>query len=575
MVYAENGDNFDTIHFFSTAQISTWIHCRQTMAFSPVDSKYNTHQTMKHSFFLLTTALAHTALLAAPATISLDPISTVRNGDAAEIFAQSAAEIVKFDSVTKRMFVVNGSTDSIDIFDATNPAAPVFLKSVNLSELGNPNSVDVNPNAKANEIAVAVSAPDAAQRGNVVFLNKQGDILQTIRVGYLPDMLTYNLKGGRLVVANEGEPNADYSIDPEGSVSIINIDGRRRTHNEVTFSKLTLADVPGVRITGPAGTTVAQDLEPEFVAIDGNIAYVTCQENNAVAKINISKKRLEAILPLGSINHAELGNAIDTSDKDSMIRIANWPVRGLLMPDGIATYTASERGERTTYFVTANEGDSRERTGYIDEARVKTRSLDPSAFPLAAELKADGNLGRLTIVSTEGKIEGQSVHQELYSFGARSFSIFDEKGTMVYDSGSMIETYLAENFPDDFNCAHDESGAFDSRSDNKGAEPEAIEIGVIDGRTYAFVGLERFSGILVCDITNPRDVKFAGFGLNRDFSVNYDEDNLGNVAAAGDLGPEGLDFVPATKSPNGKPLLVVANEVSGTTTIYQISAMAP
>jgi DNA-binding beta-propeller fold protein YncE len=575
VVYAENGDNFDTIHFFSTAQISTWMHCRQTMAFSPVDSKYNTHQTMKHSFFLLTTALAHTALLAAPATISLDPISTVRNGDAAEIFAQSAAEIVKFDSVTKRMFVVNGSTDSIDIFDATNPAAPVFLKSVNLSELGNPNSVDVNPNAKANEIAVAVSAPDAAQRGNVVFLNKQGDILQTIQVGYLPDMLTYNLKGGRLVVANEGEPNADYSIDPEGSVSIIDIDGRRRTHKEVTFSKLTLADVPGVRITGPAGTTVAQDLEPEFVAIEGNIAYVTCQENNAVAKINLSKKRLETILPLGSINHAELGNAIDTSDKDSMIRIANWPVRGLLMPDGIATYTASERGKRSTYFVTANEGDSRERTGYIDEARVKTRSLDPSAFPLAAELKADANMGRLTIVSTEGKIEGQSVHQELYSFGARSFSIFDENGTMVYDSGSMIETYLAENFPDNFNCAHDESGAFDSRSDNKGAEPEAIEIGVIDGRTYAFVGLERFSGILVCDITNPRDVKFAGFGLNRDFSVNYDEDNLGNVAAAGDLGPEGLDFVPATKSPNGKPLLVVANEVSGTTTIYQISAMAP
>lgn len=527
---------------------------------------------MKNSFFLLATALANTAIFAATPTISLEPISTVRNGDAAEIFAKSAAEIVKFDSVTKRMFVVNGSTDSIDIFDATNPAAPTLIKSVDLSEFGNPNSVDVNPNFKLKEIAVAVNAPDKTQRGNVIFLTKDGDFIEALQVGYLPDMLTYDAKGGKLLVANEGEPNDNYTIDPEGSVSIIDIDGRRRTHKEVTFSRLTLADVPGVRITGPEGTTVAQDLEPEFIAIDGNTAYVTCQENNAVVKINISKKRLESILPLGSINHAELGNAIDASDKDD-IRIANWPVRGLLMPDAIATYTASERGKRTTYFVTANEGDARDWGDYTDESRVKNLALDPSAFPLAAQLKLDGNLGRLAVMNTEGKIEGQEVHQQLFSYGTRSFSIFDEDGTLVYDSGAMIETYLAENFPDDFNCTHDESDSSDTRSDAKGPEPEAIEIGVIDGRTYAFVGLERFSGILVCDITNPRDVKFAGFGLNRDFSVAYDEDNLVNVANAGDLGPEGLDFVPANKSPNGKPLLVVANEISGTTTIYQISGL--
>jgi DNA-binding beta-propeller fold protein YncE len=529
---------------------------------------------MKSPVILLASALAHAPLFAQ--SLGLTPISTVRNGDAADLFDASAAEIVKFDPVTKRMFVVNGATDAIDIFDAANPAAPAFLKSIDLSAFGNPNSVDVNPNAAQNEIAVAVGAENKSERGSVLFFTKDGAPTGSLKVGHLPDMLTYNSDGSKLVVANEGEPTEDYAFDPEGSVSIIDIVGRRRLHREVTFTHLTPADVPGVRITGPEGTTVAQDMEPEFVAIQGHFAYVTCQENNAVAKIDIFKRRLVSVFPLGSINHAELGNAIDASDRDNMIRIANWPVRGLFMPDGIAAYTVDEaKGKRSTYFVTANEGDARDWGDYIDEARAGSRNLDPSAFPLAVELKKSANLGRLNVVTTEGDLDSDGDYDQLFSFGTRSFSIFDENGKLVFDSGSMIETYLAENFPDDFNCAHDESGSIDSRSDNKGAEPEAIELGVIDGRTYAFVGLERFSGILVCDITDPRAVSMSGFGLNRDFSVEFDGDNLGNVAAAGDLGPEGLDFVPAHRSPNGKPLLVVANEVSGTTTIYQIGAAAP
>jgi len=540
-------------------------------------------QIMKTSFILLATALAHTSLFADEPTLSFQRLSTVQNGVPADLFAQSAAEIVKFDPVTKRMFVVNGATDSIDIFDATNLNDPEFIESVDLSEIGNPNSVDINPNPKANEVAIAVGADDSTQRGKVVFISKDGDVQGLpVEVGYLPDMLTYDEKGNHVVVANEGEPNEDYTVDPEGSVSIIRVNGSNRTHSEVTFSHLTPENVPGVRISGPEGTTVAQDLEPEFISIHDNIAYVTLQENNAVAKININKRKIEAILPLGSINHADLGNAIDFSDRDfdgtsgggGITRIANWPVRGLLMPDGIATYTAPiEDGskKRGTYFVTANEGDARERAGYIDEGRVSSRTLDPSAFPLGATLKLNQNLGRLNVVTTEGKIDGTSVHEQLFSFGSRSFSIFDENGKMVFDSGEMIETYLAENFPTAFNSTHDENPSFDTRSDNKGPEPEAVEIGKINDRTYAFIGLERFSGIFVCDITNPRDVKFAGFAMNRDFGVAYKSGSLTNVANAGDLGPEGLDFVPAAKSPNGQPLLVVANEISGTTTIYQVS----
>lgn len=500
--------------------------------------------------------------------LKFKPVSTVRNGEAADLFDQSAAEIVKFDAKSKKMFVVNGANNSVDVFNASNPASPVFVQSIDLSKYGNPNSLDVHPTA--NEIAVAVGNEDKTLRGRVVFLTKKGELIGTVKVGYLPDMLTYNAEGTKVVVANEGEPNDDYSVDPEGSVSIIEIDGDKRTHHEVTFSDLKRSDVPGVRISGPKGTTVAQDLEPEYVSIEGKFAYVTCQENSAVAKINLETRKLVRIMALGTINHAELGYGIDASDEDGMIRIANWPVRGQFMPDGIATYTAKSGDKTATYFVTANEGDSREYGDYLDEARVEDLTLDPSAFPLGDELKKPENLGRLKVVNTRGDIDGDGDFDQLFSYGTRSFSIFDSKGNLVFDSGSMIEIHLAENFPDEFNSAHDESGSFDARSDDKGAEPEAIELGTIGGRTYAFVGLERFSGIMVFDITNPRKVSYAGFALNRDFGVTFNEDDLSKFGQAGDLGPEGMDFVSAKDSPNGKPLLVVANEVSGTTTIYQI-----
>ena len=525
-------------------------------------------------------AIIATAISTAAASaqgLELTPLSTVRPaGPAADLFDASAAEIVKFDPQSKRMFIVNGKDDAIDIYDASNPAAPVFVTSVDLSAIGNPNSVSVNPRQGSNEVAVALAAPSKADRGQVVFMDTSGNILQSVQVGYLPDMLTYDATGRMVVVANEGEPTEDYSFDPEGSVSIIRIAGRKRSHTEVTLGGLTAQDVQGVRITGPAGTTIAQDLEPEFVAIEGSTAFVTCQENNAVLKIDLNRARVAGVLPLGTIDHSRLGSALDVSDRDNMIRIANWPVHGMFMPDGIATYTTGPGKSRMTYFVTANEGDARDWGDYLDESRVRSLRLDPSAFPLGDVLRDNANLGRLAVVNTNGDVDGDGDFDQLFSYGTRSFSIFDQNGNLVFDSGAMIETYIAENYPDDFNCAHDESGSSDSRSDNKGPEPEAIALGTIGGRTYAFVGLERFSGIAVFDITDPASVTMAGFGINRDFSVEFDEDNLDNFAAAGDLGPEGIEFVPAGKSPNGRNLLLVANEVSGSTTIYQIlPASAP
>lgn len=512
------------------------------------------------------------------AQITLNPLSSARNGVPADLFDESAAEIVSYDPVNQRMYVVNGKDDAIDIFDISDPANPQLFTSVDLSAYGNPNSVDVNPKAFYDEVAVAVDSGEADVRGNVVILKKDGSFKAAYEVGYLPDMLTYDATGRKIIVANEGEPSDDYSFDPEGSVSIL----QRRwfgyySVSEVSFAGITEDELNGARITGPDGTTIAQDLEPEYVALDPNnrYAYVGCQENNAIVTIDLLTKQVVNVFGLGSKDHSVFGNAFDASDRDEMINIANWPVKGLYMPDSIAAYKAGFN----TYIVTANEGDGREYDTYVDESRVKDLeedfglTLNPSSFPLADILLEDENLGRLTVMVTEGELDGDpSTLEELYSYGARSFSIFSADGELIYDSGDFIEVYLAENFPDDFNSGNDANQDFDSRSDAKGPEPEALAIGTIGLRTYAFVGLERIGGIMIFDITDPENVEFVSYTNNRNFDAVFDEDNLADFGDAGDLGPEGIEFIPAYQSPNGKPLLLVANEVSGTTTVFEITA---
>ncbi|MGF1448689.1 MAG: choice-of-anchor I family protein [Opitutales bacterium] len=512
------------------------------------------------------------------ASLTLTPIGTIRAGDAVEIFDESAAEIVSYDRFTKQMYVVNGATDSIDIYSIADPTAPVLVTSVDLSDYGTPNSVDVNPRFFRNEVAVAVDSGDAAVRGTVVFIKRDGTFIDSVEVGFLPDMLTYDRFGFRLVVANEGEPNDMYTIDPEGSVSVIERGFFGYRVFEIGFGGITEADLNGARISGPEGTTIAQDLEPEFITVDprGRLAYVACQENNAIVVVDIIFKRVVKVFGLGTKNHAELGNAIDASDRDDMIRIANWPVQGLFQPDSIASYRF--RGE--TFIVTANEGDGREFTfddasgdevvAFTDESRVEDLELDPSAFPLGDVLKLEENLGRLNVITTQGNIDGDDDFDQLFTFGARSFSIFSTDGELVFDSGDFFETFLALNFPDAFNSDNDENDSFDSRSDAKGPEPEALTLGTLYGKTFAFVGLERFGGIMVFDVTNPYDVEFVTFVNNRDFSIDFDDEVAAEIEQAGDLGPEGIEFVPASASPNGKPLLLVANEVSGTTTVYEI-----
>ena len=498
-------------------------------------------------------------------TAQLNQLGTYATG----IFAESAAEIVAFDAATDRLFVVNGADFAVDILDISNPTVPSKLSAIDVSAFGGGvNSVAVSGGI----VAIAIEADIKQDPGMVAFFDTSGNLISSVVVGALPDSLTFTPDGRKVDVANEGEPSEDYTNDAVGSISIIDLSGgvENLSQTAVTtasfegFDKQTLIN-QGIRIFGP-NASVAQDLEPEFVTVssDSTTAWVTLQENNAIAKVNLANGQVE-LLPLGLKDYSLPGNGIDPSNEDGGINIREVPVFGLYQPDTIATYEVGGK----TYLVTANEGDARDYEAFSEEARVADLVLDPTAFPDAANLQKEENLGRLKVTTTLGDTDGDGDYDQLFAYGGRSFAIWDETGNLVFDSGDALEQITAEQVPNGFN-SDDEANAFDDRSDDKGPEPEALAIGQIGNRTFAFVGLERTSGIAVFDISNPRNPQFQEYVNNRNFNVPITLADGSVNPAVGDVSPESLTFISAVDSPTGRPLLVAANEISGTTTVYDV-----
>ena len=543
---------------------------------------------LKHRGKLLALSLIAGAVLSAciePGPGTPNGLSLQKIGGYAHAGGLSSAEITAYDEHSKRLFVVNGALGSIDVLDLSDPSQPTLIASLAATDIG-PDLGAINSVAVHNGIvALAIEAAPKTASGLVAWLRaKDLTLLGTDTVGALPDMLTFTPDGTHLLVANEGEPNsynqAD-SVDPEGSISIIRVQGLNpnaaRLQREVHTAgfgefndQIDNLRTAGVRIYGP-NASVAQDLEPEYitVAADGNTAWVTLQENNAVAVLDIKARQVTAIRPLGFKDHSLDGMGMDVSDEDGgvntnsgtpAIRIAPVPVKGMYLPDTIASYQANGK----TWLITANEGDARaDWPGFNEETRVRahcTLGLDPVVFADAANQVRDSNLGRLRITSTPngGQTGKNAAGQctELYSFGARSFSIWSSDLQRVYDSGDQFEQRTQKLDNVKFNASND-NNTFDGRSPAKGPEPEGVAIATFASRTYAFIGLERVGGIMVYEVTKPQAPSF----------VTYANDRNG---VDGDRGPEGLHVIPAAKSPNGKPLLVVGNETSGTTAIYEI-----
>ncbi|HPE58401.1 MAG TPA: choice-of-anchor I family protein, partial [Bacteroidales bacterium] len=495
-----------------------------------------------------------------------NPMLTYLSGIKLGSWDEGAAEISAYDAGTKKLFVTNAEFTTLDIIDLSDPSNPVKVDDIDITPYGaGLQSVAVYNGV----VAVAVQSETSTDPGFVVFFDTDGNFLSQATVGSLPDMLIFTPDGTKLLVANEGEPNDDYTVDPEGSVSIIDM--------TVGAANLTNANVitagfaafngaildAGIRIFGP-GASVAQDIEPEYIAIspDGTKAYVTCQENNAFAVVDIATATITDLLGMGFKNHNLPGNGMDASDKSSSVQIKSWPVFGMYLPDAVDSYSVNGN----TYYVTVNEGDARDYDGYSEEARVKDLNLDPVAFPNASWLKKNENLGRLKTTTANGDIDNDGFYEEIYCYGGRSFTIWNENGEVVFDSQDDFEQITAGYLNHNFNSSNDENDSFKNRSDDKGPEPEALKIAQIEGRYYAFIGLERVGGIMVYDVTNPNFPEFVEYRNDRNFAVDAEDDLTGHY------GPEGILFIKSTESGNGQPLVVVSHEVSGSVAIYQVNA---
>lgn len=452
---------------------------------------------------------------------------------------EGAAEITAYDPDTKKLFVVSNDGNSrIDVVDLQDPANPSLLGAIDITPYGGGvNSVAVNDG----QLAAAVEADPAQEPGLIVFFDT--DNLQELRrvtVGALPDMVTFSPDGRYVLSANEGEPSDEYDVDPLGTVSIIDLDHDYAV-TTLDFSgfagQQAALEASGLRIFGP-GASLAQDLEPEYIAVseDSKHAWVSLQENNGLARIDLETKTIGTIFPLGFKDYSLPENAIDVSDRDDQIQLSPWPVFGMYQPDAIAAYEV----DGVSYVVTANEGDARDYDGFSEEERIEDLTLDAAAFPDAETLQQEDQLGRLEITTTLGDTDEDGDYDQLYSYGARSFSIWDgATGEQVYDSGNELEQQII-----------DARRYEDSRSDAKGAEPEGVVLGKVGEQTIAFIGLERVDAVVVYDVTNPHQPQFLQTLLSGD-------------------APEGLVFVSADDSPNGRSLFIVSSEGDGLVKLFQ------
>ncbi len=484
------------------------------------------------------------------------------------------AEIVKYNADNQKFYVINGKGQTIDIVSLTGLTSEEGQqlqkeKSINIADVvntatfqyGDVTSIDINTSKKV--IAATVQDADYAKTGKIVVMNYDGEIQQTYDAGVQPDMVKISADGKYILSADEAEPRMGLvsGVDPEGSVTVVEVATGYVTHVKFTDQSV-IDDNVHIRNNGTKADAV-RDLEPEYIALsdNGKKAYVTLQENNAIATIDVAAGKVLSVKSLGYKDHSLPGNELDAA-RDDMIQLENLPILGSYMPDGIAHVSIGG----VDYLVTANEGDATEWEEFVNIADFKTVkntiTLDSSLFKGMSPVDAQAALDKMKTTKAFDKLEvlTDQGNDAVYTLGGRSFSIWKaDTMELVYDSGSELEQMTAQRLPNVFNWSNDDN-TFEKRSAKKGPEPEDVKIGMVNGQVYAFVGLERIGGVMTYNISNPNKAQFANYLNSRDFTQ----------AIAGDVAPEGLEFVAAEVSPTGRPLVLIGNEVSGTVSVNEI-----
>ena len=131
-------------------------------------------------------------------------------------------------------------------------------------------------------------------------------------------------------------------MDPEGTISIIDLTAglEKLTANTLSFNDVEIDDQ--VRLSSKG--TVTQQLEPEYISItpDSKRAYVSLQENNAIATLNLETNTIMHVKGLGIKDHSVPGNQLD-GKRNNKTELENLPLLGFYMPDAIDTFSEVEK----------------------------------------------------------------------------------------------------------------------------------------------------------------------------------------------------------------------------------------
>lgn len=466
------------------------------------------------------------------------------------------AEIVKYNKYNQTMYLVSGKTQSVHIVNLNNvnsnsnttleATKTVTLESIGINDAGDITSVDVSPDGK--EIAIAIQHKDYDKNGYIARFDANGQLINIHEAGIQPDMITYSPDGSLILTANEGEPRQGYeagTVDPKGSITAL--DTNTNQSYDIDFTAFDSAESRAALVADNViikkDTAPSVDFEPEYITIsnDSLTAYVTLQEANSIATIDLTTKQVTRVDSLGFKDYSSGDNKVDLYKKDDAINITNTDeFLGIYMPDGISSYEVDGK----TYLLTANEGDSREWGDYINEVEEKYGESE----------------SKIVTLNTDD-YDGFDDLSKKYLFGGRSFSIIDASTmTMVSDSNGEFEEITAKLLPEYFNCSNDDI-SFEDRSGKKGPEPEDIKTMIIDGKVMAFIGLERIGGVMMYDVSDPTNPIYVDYLNLRDFSDDI----------SGSVSPEGLCTVSAKDSPTNKPMLIIANEVSGDVNVVEVA----
>ncbi|MDD6488495.1 MAG: choice-of-anchor I family protein [Clostridia bacterium] len=485
-------------------------------------------------------------------------------------------EIVTYNTKTGFAYTVNGQSGflaAIPISEIEDNGTVQQLEGNNIDikalveaggyKYGDMTSVAVSPDGT--QLAVAIQSEDYSANGKAAVFKCNDDgtltLLYIAATGVQPDMITFTPDGSKILTANEGEPRLGYAsgtVDPKGSVTVINT--ATGESSDVDFNAFDSEDerkkLTDSGIVLKKNTAPSVDLEPEYIATTNTTAYVSLQEANAIAVLDFSTNTFKGIYSVGFENYSEF--AVDIDKKDEVYSPKKYDsLRGIRMPDGISLVTV----DGTDYILTANEGDSRDWNGYLNEDE---RNFGKGKTSPTGKITAENSgLSGKVVFFDASDYDGLESDKD-YLFGGRSFTMFrvTESGLEeVFTSGNDFESLTSQYIPSHFNCSNDDITT-DDRSGKKGPEPESVVTGTVGGRTYAFIALERIGGIMAYDITDPTNVKYVNYINSRDFSEDI----------AGDDSPEGLCFISSDESKNGKSILLAACEVSGTVALYDLTS---